>query len=164
MNKRDFLRGTVSVAALAAAAGFGGSALLTESIAEGTFEVTKTEAEWRAALSPEAFAVLRQEATERPWTSPLLKEHREGTFDCGGCGLALYRSQDKYDSRTGWPSFTQAIDKAVGERSDNSYFMVRTELHCARCGGHLGHVFDDGPPPTGKRHCINGLSLSFTPA
>ena len=122
-----------------------------------------TDAQWRARLGPERYRILRQAGTERPYSSPLLKEKRKGVFACAGCGLPLFSSATKYDSGTGWPSFWRALPKAVGYKRDNSLFMVRTEEHCARCGGHLGHVFDDGPPPTGKRHCINGLSLTFKP-
>lgn len=128
------------------------------------FEIEKTEAEWKKILSAAQFAVLRKHATERAGTSPLLNEKREGLYHCAGCALPLYRSQDKYDSKTGWPSFTQAIDKAIGTQADNSLFMTRTEVHCRRCGGHLGHIFDDGPQPTGKRHCLNGLALKFVAA
>ena len=129
-----------------------------------TFEVTKTEAEWRAILTDQQFAVLRQEDTEYPGTSPLLHETRKGNFSCAGCDLPLYSSQAKFDSGTGWPSFWEALPNAVGLKVDDSMFMARTEVHCRRCGGHLGHVFDDGPPPTGKRHCINGVALTFKPA
>lgn len=131
---------------------------------EGNFEFTLTEAEWRARLSPEAYRVLRQEATERPFTSPLNDEKRAGSFNCAGCALPLYSSEAKYDSGTGWPSFWAAKEDAVRTREDRKFFMVRTEVHCRRCGGHLGHVFDDGPAPTGKRHCINGVSLNFVEA
>lgn len=130
----------------------------------GKFEVTKTDAEWRKILSDAQFRVLRQEDTEYPFTSPLLKEHRKGLFHCAGCDLAVYDSATKFDSGTGWPSFWQALPNAVSSKDDTSLLMDRTELHCSRCGGHLGHVFDDGPPPTGKRHCINGVALSFRPA
>ncbi len=128
------------------------------------FEITKTEAEWKALLAPEQYAVLREENTEPPNSSPLLDEHRKGTFACAGCDLPLYSSETKYDSGTGWPSFFDVLPNAVGKKEDNTLFSTRTEVHCRRCGGHLGHVFDDGPPPTGLRYCMNGLALKFVPA
>ena len=128
------------------------------------FEVTKTDAEWRAILSPEQYAVLREEDTERPGTSPLLHEKRKGVFHCAGCDLPAYPSETKYESGTGWPSFWDSLPNAVGTREDNSLFMSRTEVHCRRCGGHFGHIFNDGPQPTGMRHCLNGLAISFKPA
>ena len=128
------------------------------------FEISKTEAEWKALLTPEQFAVLREENTEPPNSSPLLDEHRKGTFACAGCDLPLYSSETKYDSGTGWPSFFDVLPNAVGKKEDNTLFTTRTEVHCRRCGGHLGHVFDDGPPPTGLRYCMNGLALKFVPA
>ncbi|MFD0848434.1 peptide-methionine (R)-S-oxide reductase MsrB [Sphingosinicella xenopeptidilytica] len=121
-----------------------------------------TETEWKARLTSEQYRVLREAGTERPWSSPLNDEKREGEFVCAGCGAVLYGSADKFDSGCGWPSFTRAEGDIV-ERPDHSHGMVRTELLCGRCGGHLGHVFDDGPLPTGQRHCINGVSLAFVP-
>ncbi len=131
---------------------------------DDTYAVTKTEAEWREALSPEAFRVLRQHGTERPGTSPLNDEKRPGTFACAGCGQPLFDAGTKYESCSGWPSFFAPIDQgAVGTTTDRSFFMTRTEVHCSRCGGHLGHVFPDGPEPTGLRYCMNGVSLTFVP-
>lgn len=125
------------------------------------FPFRLSDSQWKERLSPVAYAVLRREATERPWTSPLLKERRRGIYACAGCGQHLFRSQAKYDSRTGWPSFNAAISGAVGTATDFKIGVRRTEVHCSRCGGHLGHVFNDGPPPTGKRWCINGVALKF---
>ena len=135
-----------------------------ETAPAGTFPVTKSEAEWRASLSPEAFRVLRQHGTERAGTSPLNTEKRPGTYHCAGCGNPLFDSATKFESGTGWPSFWEPLPGAVGTSTDRSFFMVRTEVHCARCGGHLGHVFPDGPPPTGQRYCMNGVALRFEPA
>jgi peptide-methionine (R)-S-oxide reductase len=128
------------------------------------YPVEKSEAEWRSALSPEAFRVLRQHGTERPGTSPLNAEKRPGTFACAGCGTPLFDATTKYESCSGWPSFFAPIEGNVGTTTDQSHFMVRTEVHCAKCGGHLGHVFPDGPEPTGERYCMNGVSLRFEPA
>ncbi|RYE04173.1 MAG: peptide-methionine (R)-S-oxide reductase [Sphingomonadales bacterium] len=128
------------------------------------FEVTLTDAEWRKRLSPQAYDVLRKGATEWPNSSPLNKEHRRGTFFCGGCALPLFNSKTKFESGTGWPSFYAPAPNAVLTRADRSLGMVRTEVLCRRCGGHLGHVFDDGPKPTGKRYCMNGVAMTFKPA
>jgi peptide-methionine (R)-S-oxide reductase len=125
------------------------------------FEVEKTDAEWRAQLTPQQYDILRKHGTERPWSSPLLKEHRKGIFACAGCDLPLFSSDTKFDSGTGWPSFYAPIENAIGTSTDNTLFVTRTEVHCRRCGGHLGHVFDDGPKPTGQRYCMNGVALKF---
>jgi len=129
-----------------------------------TFEVTHTDAQWRQLLTPAQYNILRQQGTEPPFSSPLLNEHRKGTFDCAGCALPLFSSATKFDSGTGWPSFWQPLPDAVRTSDDTSLGMDRTEVHCRRCGGHLGHVFPDGPPPTGLRYCMDGLALTFTPA
>ena len=136
----------------------------TQGAGETAFPVSKSEAEWRAELTPEQFRVLRQHGTERAGTSPLNAEKRRGTFVCAGCGNPLFDSDTKYESGTGWPSFWKPREGAVGTSEDRSFFMTRTEVHCARCGGHLGHVFPDGPPPTGLRYCMNGVAMRFEPA
>jgi peptide-methionine (R)-S-oxide reductase len=125
------------------------------------FEVAMTNAEWKRRLTAAQFSVLRQHGTERPWSSPLDKEYGRGTYHCAGCELALFSSDTKFDSRTGWPSFWAPLSEGIGTRTDRSLFMTRTEVHCRRCGGHLGHVFDDGPKPTGLRYCMNGIALLF---
>jgi peptide-methionine (R)-S-oxide reductase len=130
----------------------------------GTFAIRKTEAEWRAQLTPEQFRVLREHGTERAGTSPLNNEKRSGVFHCAGCEQPLFTSDTKYESGTGWPSFFRPLPGAVGTKTDRSFFMTRTEVHCSRCGGHLGHVFDDGPAPTGLRYCMNGVALKFVPS
>ncbi len=128
------------------------------------FPFRLTDAEWRRRLNPQQYAVLRGHATERAGTSPLDREHRPGTFACAGCGLPLFSSATKFDSGTGWPSFFRPLPRAVGTRTDRSLGFARTEVHCARCGGHLGHVFPDGPPPTGQRYCMNGVAMVFRAA
>jgi peptide-methionine (R)-S-oxide reductase len=129
--------------------------------AANRFEVEKTDEEWRKQLSPAQYHVLREHGTERAGSSPLVNEHRPGTFQCAGCGLALFSSDTKFESGTGWPSFWSPLENSVGTTSDRSFWMVRTEVHCRRCGGHLGHVFNDGPPPTHLRYCMNGLAMTF---
>jgi len=128
------------------------------------FEIEKTDAEWRAQLTSAQYEILRNQGTERPFTSPLLKEHRKGIFACAGCDLALFSSDTKFESGTGWPSFYQPLENAVATTEDRTFGMARTEVHCRRCGGHLGHVFDDGPKPTGLRYCMDGDALVFHPA
>ena len=151
-------------------AGAGGLAILAArqywptvpATAAEKFEVTHSDAEWKKLLTPEQYAVLRKEGTERAFSSPLNNEHRAGTFSCAGCQLPVYSSKTKFESHTGWPSFWAPIENAVGATEDRSFGMSRTEVHCRRCGGHLGHVFDDGPPPTGLRYCMNGIAMTFT--
>lgn len=128
------------------------------------FAVNHSDAEWKRLLGPERYQILRESGTEKPFSSPLLKEHRKGTFLCAGCGNPLFSSATKFESGTGWPSFWQALPGAIKTRTDHSLLIERTEVHCARCGGHLGHVFDDGPKPTGLRYCMDGLALTFRPA
>jgi peptide-methionine (R)-S-oxide reductase len=162
-NRRRLLRfGLQLVGAGVVGRAFRGSSAVAKE-AEETFEVVKTDAEWRKQLSPAAYNVLRQHGTERAGTSPLDHEKRPGTFLCDGCALALFSSETKFDSGTGWPSFYAPLPDAVRTHEDSSLFMSRTEVHCRRCGGHLGHVFDDGPRPTGKRFCMNGVALTFEP-
>ena len=128
------------------------------------FEIEKTDQEWQESLTPEQYRVLRKHGTERAGTSPLDKVYDQGTYECAGCGQPLFTSDTKYNSGTGWPSFYAPIEGAIATTVDRSLFMVRTEVHCSRCGGHLGHVFGDGPRPTGQRYCMNGVSLNFVPA
>lgn len=153
MNRRGF------VAAL-----MGGAAAMAAPVRAFAYEVEKSDADWKKQLSPAAWRVLRHQDTEAPFTSPLNNEHRKGIFACAGCALDLYSSDTKFDSGTGWPSFWKPLPGAVLTSRDTSDFMVRTEVHCRRCGGHLGHVFDDGPPPTHLRYCMNGVAMTFKPA
>jgi peptide-methionine (R)-S-oxide reductase len=149
------------------AALFGGFAFLggrTTHARTGKFEIQLSEAEWKKRLTPQQYAVLREENTERAGSSPLNKEKRRGTYVCAGCDLPVYSSATKFESGTGWPSFYAPIRGSIGTKEDNTFFAKRTEVHCRRCGGHLGHVFDDGPKPTGLRYCMNGLALKFRPA
>ncbi|HXY98244.1 MAG TPA: peptide-methionine (R)-S-oxide reductase MsrB [Steroidobacteraceae bacterium] len=132
-------------------------------MADGKFAVEKTPDEWRRELAPDAYRVLRQQGTERAGTSPLNDEHRAGTFRCAGCGQPLFDADTKFESGSGWPSFFKPLTGAVGTTEDRSHFVQRTEVHCAKCGGHLGHVFADGPKPTGERYCMNGVALKFEP-
>jgi peptide-methionine (R)-S-oxide reductase len=164
LSRRTFIG---SAAALAAVGGAGlvvfGKRGATAEAAE-RFEVTKSADDWRRLLGAQRYAVLREAHTERAGSSPLDKEHRRGTFLCAGCDLPVYSSAAKFDSGTGWPSFTRPLPNAVRTKADRGLVFARTEVHCRRCGGHLGHVFDDGPPPTGQRWCMNGLALKFRPA
>lgn len=162
MKRRHFLHGLLGMAAVpvihrGVQAGGGPAATPIE-------RIYKTDDEWRRILTPEQFEVLRREGTERPWSSPLNDEKRAGIYACAGCGLPLFTSETKYDSGTGWPSFYAPIAGAVGTKRDFKLIIPRTEYHCARCGGHQGHVFNDGPPPTGQRWCNNGVALQFIPA
>lgn len=144
-------------------AGLAAPRLATANAPAATFEVTKTPDEWKKILTKEQYRVLREHGTERAGTSPLDKNYAAGMYHCAGCDLPLYSSETKFDSGTGWPSFWKAADGAVGTTVDKSFFIVRTEVHCRRCGGHLGHIFPDGPKPTGDRHCLNGVALKFVP-
>lgn len=165
MDRRNFLQGSLLGMAGLGAIGltglsFGGA----NAKAKGSFEITKSDAAWKKQLTPDQYYVLRQEGTERPYSSPLDTEKRVGTFICAGCQLPLFSSKTKFNSGTGWPSFYAPLPKAVGTSTDRLLGYARTEVHCRRCGGHLGHVFDDGPAPTGKRYCMNGDAMLFRPS
>jgi len=159
ITRRRLIAGGVA----GAAAAFWSTWRLAEAGAADTFEITHTDAEWRKLLTPQQFAVLRQSGTERAFTSPLLEEHRRGNFACAGCELDLFSSETKFDSGTGWPSFFTSVPGHLAMKKDYKIIMERDEYHCARCGGHQGHVFDDGPPPTRQRWCNNGVALRFIP-
>lgn len=156
MNRRIFMGTALGALAL--------GTLSRQGSAASNFAVSRSDAEWRAMLSDLEYKVMRKEGTERAGSSPLDKNYAPGIYHCKGCDQALYSSDTKYDSRTGWPSFWQALPGAIGTKDDRKFLMLRTECHCSRCGSHLGHIFDDGPAPTGKRHCLNGVSLTFKPA
>lgn len=162
LSRRQFLLAGGAAIALGAAARHWPEAA-NAAATNATFEVTRSDAEWKKLLTPEQYKVLRGHGTERAGSSPLDSEKRAGIFQCAGCQLPLYSSKAKFDSGTGWPSFWAPLDNAVGTSEDNTFFMTRTEVHCRRCGGHLGHVFDDGPQPTGKRYCMNGVAMIFVP-
>ncbi|TFJ94882.1 Peptide methionine sulfoxide reductase MsrB 1 [Platysternon megacephalum] len=160
-----FAASGAAVAGLAASSLAAGWRARAAEAEEGkTFPLVKSDDEWRRLLPSEQYRVLRGHGTEPSGSSPLDREKRAGTFHCAGCDQALFASGDKFESGTGWPSFTRPLDGAVGKRVDRSFFMTRTEVHCANCGGHLGHVFEDGPPPTGLRYCMNGIAMTFKPA
>jgi len=154
MNRRFFL--TTSAAALAMTS--------LPQTASAAFEVTRTKAEWKAMLTKAQYRVMREEGTERAGSSPLDKNYAAGTYHCRGCDLPVYSSKTKFDSGTGWPSFYKSLPNAIGTKDDRKLLRVRTEVHCRRCGSHFGHIFNDGPKPTGKRHCLNGVSLVFKAA
>lgn len=164
VTRRFLLAGTTFSVVTALVAPWWTSRIVAAPAAAEKFPVERTDAEWQKRLTPDQYAVLRQDGTERPFTSPLLHEERRGNFACAGCDLDLYSSTTKYDSGTGWPSFWAPLEKAVVTTKDTTLGMVRTEVRCSQCGGHLGHVFDDGPKPTGLRYCMNGLAMTFKTA
>lgn len=163
-GRRIALFAGVSAIGVALADALGWSPRAATAAEPGKFEVVRTDDEWRKLLTASQYAVLRKEGTERPYSSPLNGEHREGIFSCAGCKLDAFSSKTKFDSKTGWPSFWQPLPNAVGQTEDRTFGMARTEVHCRRCGGHFGHVFDDGPKPTGLRYCMNGAALDFKPS
>jgi peptide-methionine (R)-S-oxide reductase len=162
-SRRQFLFIAGTGASLIPIWAWAGKAAGGDAMSDKTFPIDKTDEQWQRELTPEQFKVLRGHGTERALTSPLNNEKRAGTFVCAGCGNRLFAAETKFDSGTGWPSFYQPLDGGVGTSTDRSWFMVRTEVHCARCGGHLGHVFEDGPQPTGLRYCMNGVAMTFEP-
>jgi peptide-methionine (R)-S-oxide reductase len=169
MNRRYFLEGSTAIVGTAVLSRnlfsiFYGGDSKTMTTSKSQFAITKPEEEWRSILTPEQFRVLRKHGTEPAFSSSLDKQYEEGTFVCAGCGQALFTSDTKFNSGTGWPSFFQPIEGAIATTVDRSFFMTRIEVHCSNCGGHLGHVFDDGPAPTGKRYCMNGVAMNFVPA
>ncbi len=163
ISRRDIVLGGTAVGAATICLGKSSNNALADLYAPGKFEIVRTDEEWRRELTTEQYAVLRHRATERPWSSSLNKESRSGTYVCAGCALPLFSSTTKFESGTGWPSFWTAIDGSIGTSEERTLFLVRTEVHCRRCGGHLGHVFKDGPEPTGLRYCMNGIALRFVP-
>lgn len=165
IDRRTFIAATLTATGLLIAGGASAMGLFGSSSRNKTFPFTLTDAEWRARLSPEQYRVLREHGTERAGSSPLNAEKRAGIYHCAGCDHPLFDAAHKYESGTGWPSFWQPLaDGAVGASTDYKLLYPRTEIHCARCGGHLGHVFPDGPPPTGQRYCMNGVAMTFRPA
>ena len=166
MTRRNTLLGLGIGSVVAAVAGLRGllGSEPAQAATPSVFELTRSDTEWKTRLQPAQYRVLRQAGTETPYTSPLNQEKRSGAYTCAGCALPLFSSKTKFESGTGWPSFWQAMDQAVVEESDTTLFMKRVEVLCRRCGGHLGHVFDDGPKPTGLRYCMNGVALNFKEA
>jgi peptide-methionine (R)-S-oxide reductase len=164
MNRRRWLLGAAGVAVVGAAGAGAWRWVAASQVAAGSFEIERSAEEWRRLLTPAQFGVLRKHGTEQPFSSPLDAEKREGTYACAGCDLPLYASETKFESGTGWPSFYAPLPDAIGASEDYTMLIKRTEVHCRRCGGHLGHVFEDGPPPTGLRYCMNGVAMVFHPA